>query len=126
MSSPYPDNAVQNLGSSGNVANATAAASLAAQPGRTNFLTGIFVSGAGATAGLVVVVTVTGLLGGTISFEYTFATGAAVGNTPLFVPFAVPLVASGPNVAITLSCPAGGTGNTNNCATISGYSIPNS
>lgn len=118
---PLPSGAVSVVGASGNVANAVAAASLPAVAGKTNYLTGFEITGSGATAGLPVSVTVTGLLGGTLTFTYTAAVGALVGNAPLIVPFPKPLAASAVNTAITVSCPALGTGNTNNCAVIHGF-----
>lgn len=120
----YPVGATPKAASSGNQANATAAASLAAVASKTNYLAGFSVSGAGATAGAAVSVTVTGVLGGPLSFTYVFASGAAVANQPLGQTFDPPLAASGPNTAITVSCPAGGAGNTNNTTTVWGYDAP--
>jgi hypothetical protein len=100
--------------SSGNVAAATAAATLAAVTGALNYLSGFSVSGAGATGALVVSVTVTGLEAGTLTFTYTAVAGVTLANTPLFVEFNPPLPASGEGVAIVVSCPTLGAGNTNN------------
>lgn len=109
--------------SSGNVANATAAATLTCPASRTMLISGFVVTGSGATAGAVVSVTVTGVTGGTMTFTYTAATGAAVTNTPLVVnfPFAIP--ASAMNTNIVVSCPALGAGNTNNSVVAYGYSV---
>lgn len=108
---------------SGNVANAQAVATLPAVAGKTNYLSGFTVTGSGATAGLPVVVTVTGLLGGTLSFVYTAAAGVLVANTPLVVTFARPIPASAVNTAIVVTCPALGAGNTNNAVVANGYVV---
>lgn len=102
-------------------ANATAAASLAAVVGKTNYLTGFMVNGSGATAAAAVVVTVTGLAVGTLSFIYCAAAGAGVINEPLRFTPAEPLPASAANTAITVSCPALGTGNAHNITTVMGH-----
>lgn len=115
--------AVQLGASSGNVANAVAAATLTAAAGATTFISGFQVTGAGATAGLPVIVTVTGLLGGTQSFIYTAAAGALLPNQPLIVDFNPPHPASAANTAIVVSCPALGAGNTHNCASVQGMRL---
>ena len=107
---------------SGNVANASAAGTLAAVAGRTNYITGFEVTGAGATAGLPVTVTVTGITT-PISYTYTATAGVLVANTPLLVEFPQPLPASAVNTAITVTCPALGSGNTNNTVNVHGFVI---
>src|SRR5262245_31020600 len=62
----------QKGASSGNVANASATASLAAVAGRTNYLEGFQVTATGATAALAVNVTVTGLVTGTLTYSFAF------------------------------------------------------
>jgi hypothetical protein len=109
--------------SSGNVANAAAVATLPATASVTNYVTGFEVTAAGATAGLPVIVTLAGIAGGTLSFIFVFPAGVLVGAQPLVVNFAAPLPASAVNTAITLTCPAGGAGNTHACATIHGFRI---
>lgn len=108
--------------SSGNVAGATATATLAAPSnGQTMFLTGIEVTGAGATAASVITGTIAGLLGGTISFNLAIPAGVTTGIAPLIVEFDTPLAASGPNAAIAVSFPSFGAGNTNACVNAHGY-----
>lgn len=121
INSGIPEDATPITASSGNVANASAAATLTAPAGKTAFIAGFVVSGAGATAGAVVSVTVTGVTGGTMTFTYTAVTGATVGNTPLVVslPYAVPASAMNTNIVVT--CPALGAGNTNNSVVAFGY-----
>jgi hypothetical protein len=87
------------------------------------YLSGFSVTGAGATAGAAVSVTVAGLLGGSRIFTYTFATGAVVGNSPLVMAFDPPLPASAINTAISVTCPASGAGGTNNTVVAQGYYV---
>jgi hypothetical protein len=119
----YPAGATPVVAASGNVANATATATMAATASVTNYIAGFEVTGAGATAGLPVTVTITGILGGTISYTYDFAAGALVGNLPLIVDFLPALPASAVNTAIVVSCPASGLGGTNNTVVVHGYRI---
>jgi hypothetical protein len=107
--------------SSGNQANASAAATLAAVAGKTNFLTGFDVTAAGATAAGVVTGTITGVLGGTRSFTFAVPAGATVAATPLVVEFLHPLQASAVNTAIVVTLPALGAGNTNATVNAQGF-----
>lgn len=108
---------------SGNVANGSAAATIPAVSGKTNYLTGFQIFGAGATAALAVDVTVTGLLGGTLTYTYGFVAGATLANTPINVAFDPPLPASAVNTAIVVTCPAGGSGAAKNTVNAQGYVI---
>ena len=117
---PYPLGS-SVVASSGNVANATATATIAAQAGKTALLNNLIVTGGGATAAAVVTCTITGLQGGTVSFIYGAQVGAGVPSVPLVVTFDAPLPASGANTAIVASCPALGAGNTRMVVTITGY-----
>src|SRR5215475_14176429 len=118
-----PSNVNQKGASSGNVANATATASLAAVSGRTNYLEGFTVTAGGATAALDVNVTVTGLVTGTFNYSFVFPLGAGVGAVPLVVNFDPPIKASAANTAITVTLPAGGAGNTNAAVNINGFDL---
>lgn len=111
------------FGASAIVANAAAVAVLTPAAGRKAYLAGFRVSGLGATGALEVLVTITGLEGGTITYGYNFVTGAGVGNPILepSLPFAFPGSAVGQ--AITVSCAAGGAGNVGNHAVAWGYQI---
>lgn len=117
----FPDGSTVVSASSGNVAAAVAAATIPAVVAKTNYLTGFAISGAGATAGLPVTVTITGVLGGTQSYTYVAAAGVLVANVPLVITFPYPLQATGTNVAIVVSCPSLGIGNTNNTTVAYGY-----
>ena len=116
-----PVGATSVIVSSGNVANASAVATIPAVAGRLNYLLGFTVSGSGATVGLPVTVTITGLLGGTQSYTYTAATGATVGNAQLQSNYAIALPASAINTAIVITVPALGAGNTNSTVTAHGF-----
>jgi hypothetical protein len=119
----YPTGSTPLSAGSANVANASGVATLTGTATTTVYITGFQVTGAGATAGAAVTVTVAGLLGGTRSFTYTFATGAAVTNQPLLVQFLVPLPASAVNTAIVVTCPASGAGGTNNTVNAQGFYV---
>jgi hypothetical protein len=109
--------------SSGNVAAAVATATLAAVTGKTNYITGFEITGAGATAGAVVSPTVTGVLGGTLTYTYASVTGPTLLNPTLAIAFTPPLAATGQGVAIAVSCPSLGAGNTNTTVVAHGYSL---
>jgi hypothetical protein len=106
--------------SSGIVANAAATASLPAVAAKTNSIAGFQITGLGATGASTVLVTLTGVLGGTQTYEIAVPAGATTPITPLIVSFSTPLPATGPNVAITVSAAAFGAGNTNAEANIQG------
>lgn len=122
LETEYPVDAVPTGASSGNVAAATATATLTAPAGKTMFITGFAVTGTGATAGLPVSVTVTGTVGGTQTYTYAAATGALIANQPLFISFPKAIPASGIATNIVVSCPTLGVGATNNTVVAYGYS----
>jgi len=109
--------------SSGNVANATATATLPAAANQVTYISGFEVTGSGTTAGAVFTCTVTGIVGGTLSYTYAAAVGAVVANTPLIVEYPIPIPASGPGVAIVVSCPALGATSTNNTVDAHGFQL---
>jgi len=108
-------------GTSGNVAAATATASLPAVAAKNNFITGLDFTFSGATAGSVVVATLTGLISGTVSYIISVPVGILIAGIPLSIRFNPAVPASVVNTAITFSCGSLGTGNTNACANIFGY-----
>lgn len=109
--------------SSGNVANASAVATLAGAAGATTYLSGFYISGAGATAASVVSATVTGLAGGTMTLTVVVPAGATTAIAPVFLDFNPPLPASAVNTSIVLTLPALGAGNTNASVTAWGFRI---
>lgn len=119
---PYPVGRVALVAASGNKANSSAAATLTPGSTVTAFIAGFEVTAAGATVGLPVTVTVTGILGGTLSYIFAAPAGALIIAQPLVVEFNPPLPASAVNTAIVVTCPALGTGNTNAAVVAHGYS----
>ena len=118
--SMQPAGATSKSASSGNVANATAAASLGAVASRTNSCSSISLDIGGATAGSIVLATLTGVIGGPLTFPIAVPTGATLVQQ-FSRTFSPPLQATAANVAIALSCPAAGLGSTNAAANITGY-----
>lgn len=119
----YPNGAIPINGKSAVVANAAAVATLDSDAGRTTYITGFEVTGGGATSGLLVDVTVAGLIGGTITYVYAAAVGALVANTPLLVNFSPPLPASAPDTDIVVTVPALGAGNTKCAVVAHGFKV---
>src|SRR6185312_15807009 len=112
-SSPYPTGATPITADSGNQANANAVATLAAVAGKTTYITGFALTASGATAALVVTVTVVGVITGTLHYIFTAPAAATAAATPLIVNFPTPIPASATNTTIVVTLPALGTGNTN-------------
>jgi hypothetical protein len=120
---PYPTTATPTTSSSGNQANAAATATLTGAAGVFTYLTGFEVTGTGATGVLIVLVTVTGLAGGTATYIYTFVAGVTTQNQSLIVAFNPPLKSSAVATNIVVSCPASGAGGTNNAVVAHGYTL---
>lgn len=120
---PFPAGATPLCSSSGNVANASAVATLTAAAGKTTYITGFEITGGGATAAALVQATLAGLLGGTATYIVGVVAGAALQNPGLSVQFSTPLPASAVNTAITLTVPALGAGNTNSAVVAHGFQI---
>lgn len=116
--------ATQLAVSSGNVAAATATATLPGVSGKTTYITGFSISGAGATAGSVVNATVTGLVGAaTLTYPVAAVAGAILNNTPILIQFNPAIPANAANTAIVISCPSLGLGNLNNAVNATGYQL---
>lgn len=113
--------AVQN--SSGNVAAAAAVATLAGAAGRTTYISGFEVTGAGATGAAVVTVVVSGILGGSLTYVLAIPAGATLQVTPLIVEFAPSLPASAQNTAIVVTAASFGAGNTNAATVAHGFQL---
>jgi hypothetical protein len=113
--SPQP-NATTVVAASGNAAAATCTATLAAVSGRTLFLEGFDLTASGPTTASAITFTVTGLLGGTLSYTITPIAGVLLNAFPnggLFFRFPTPLIASAANTAIAVVVPTLGAGSTN-------------
>lgn len=121
--SAYPAGAVPVSGNSGNVANSAAVATLPAAPGKTTYVTDFEITAGGATLGLLVNPTITGLLGGTATYVFGAVAGVLATDAPLIMPFPAPLPASASNTPIVLTLPSLGAGNTNASVTIHGYQL---
>ena len=109
--------------SSGNVAAASAVATLPAPTTGSWIVTGIEVTFAGATGAANAIGTITGLSGGTVSFIVTAPAGATVAGTPIKWDWPNGLRGI-PKTAVVLTLPTLGAGNTHACATIHGVMSP--
>jgi hypothetical protein len=107
--------------SSGNVAAATATATLPAIATKTNYLTGVDIDSGGATAAACVNLTITGLVGGTQTVPFCTVAGVAVQNARVQIRPPAPLPASAVNVAIVAALPSLGAGNTNAAVNAYGF-----
>ena len=110
--------------SSGNVAAATATATMAAANGLLNYVCGFSITGAGATGASVINPTLTGLNGGTITYTMAIVAGATLAQPQLDLRFSPCQPATALNTAITLTVPSFGAGNTNATVSIYGYRLP--
>lgn len=120
--SDLPVGATPIYATSGTVAAATATATLAGASGKTTYISGFSVTGAGASVALPVTVTVTGI-GATMSYTYTAIAGVLLANTPLSEKFTPPLPASTASAGISVTCPTLGGGNTKNTVNAYGYQL---
>lgn len=113
--------------SSSNAANAIASASVpapAAGSGKFAYLQRVQMVGLGATLLGSVNLTITGLVGGTITIPVPVVAGVLVPNAPLNLDFgATGIKAAAAETAITVSCPALGAGNTSNTVIATGYQL---
>jgi hypothetical protein len=107
----FPGLPVSN--SSGNVAAATATATLPAAAGKITSICGFAATAGGATAAAVVNLTVTNVTGGTMTYTFGANTGVGVPSAPLAVQFSPCLPANASNTTIVVSMPSLGAGNTN-------------
>lgn len=120
----YPTGATVLGSSSGNVANSSAVATLANDATLVGYLTGFEMTATGATSAAVKLLTVTGCVGGTLTYVVNVpATSAAVQLASLAVEFAPPLKAVDKNTDIVVTLPALGSGNTNACVNAHGYKV---
>src|SRR5260221_3292649 len=78
--SPYPPVAIPETATSGNIANNTAAATLATAAGKTTYITGFQCDSGGATASADVDITVTGWITATGHFALDSGTLTGVGS----------------------------------------------
>lgn len=107
--------------SSGTQAATTATCTLAASAGKTTYITGFQITGAGATGASVIAPTVTGVITGTMTYELAIPAGVTAPVTPLVVSFPIPVPASAVNTTIVVSAPSFGAGNTNASCVAQGF-----
>jgi hypothetical protein len=108
--------------SSANAAAANNVVLPAGGAGITTWVTGFDITGAGATAGSTIAVTVTGVVGGPLNYRIIIPAGAGVGIVPLVEDFGpVGLPGAAVNQAITVNVPSFGAGNTDAAVTVRGY-----
>lgn len=110
-------------GSSGNLVAAAGSATLTPPAGKLAYIANFTVTGGGATLGLMILVTVTGLAAGTQTYAVGIPAGALLGIAPFVVNFPYPLPASAPGVPIVVNIPSFGLGNTNAAVTAAGCAI---
>jgi hypothetical protein len=119
-SSQYPEGAIPLMAAAtGTTAGATA--TLAAAPGKINYLCGISVTPGSATTAIVITVTTTGF---TNNFTWSVgapATAAGVTGSPLNVSFNPCVPSNTPNTAITVAAGALGAGGAGQDVNIAGY-----
>lgn len=113
------------LAVSAQVAAAANNQTLQASPGRRTYISGFTVDGLGATGASVINVTITGLLGGTLTYTVSVPAGAgvALGAAALRIEFARPIPASADNTAIVVNVPSYGAGNTQANASAHGFAL---
>lgn len=119
-STTIPRGATPVNSSSGNVANAGCSATIGSFFD-TPYLTGFELTGGGATAASTIAVTITGLVGGTVTYEIVIPAGVNT-QVAVFLEFSVPLVGNaGANIVV--SVPAFGAGNLNAAVVAHGYHV---
>jgi hypothetical protein len=122
LASPYPLNAIPKNATSGDVAAATAAATLPATAGKTTYITGFTFTSTGSTSAATVDITVTDGTW-TLTFVYVSVAGATTANSLLNVNFPYPIPASATNTTIVASCPTLGSGNLHACMNAYGFQL---
>ncbi len=120
-SEPLPYGATAEASSSGDVAAATATATLAGAASKFTYITGLQISGGGATGASVIQCTITGAIGGTETIEVGVIAGATLAIAPVQVSFAKPLQSSAVNTSIVASCPSFGSGNAHAAVSAQGF-----
>ena len=119
--STYPSGAIPLSASSGNVAAATATATLPASPGRTTYICGFTVTAGGSTAAATVNVTVTNTPGGTLTYNFSTSTGVDAPSPALVEDYVPCLPANAQNTTIVVSMPTLGAANAHAAINVQGY-----
>lgn len=119
----YPVGATPVTASSGNVAAASAVATLAGVSGKTTYITGFRCGGGGATAASLVNITVAGVISGTQTYTMGPVAGATLISAPVERRWEPGIPASAANTAIVVTMPSLGAGNTNASCNAEGYQL---
>lgn len=120
----YPPGATIISATSGNVAAASATATLAGTSGKTTYINGFIITGAGATAASNVSCSVGTLIGGVIwNFTVVVPAGVNTAITPIVVMLPKAIPANATNTSISVTCPSFGAGNTNAAVNAFGYQL---
>ncbi len=101
--------------------SAACAASLPNDGANFWFCSGFEITSLGATAAGAVKATLTGLLGGTITYDMAIPAGVTTAAAPLVVQFPVALAGVGVSTDVVLTLPASGAGNTSANVVLHGY-----
>lgn len=120
---PYPSGATPITAASGNVAAATATATLAATSGKTTYICGFTATAGGATAVATVDLTVANVVTGTMTFSYSAAATANSPSPPLVVPLNPCIPANAVNTTIVVTLPSLGAGNAHAAVNAWGYQL---
>lgn len=103
-------------------AAAAIAATLPGVAGKTTWITGFSVTGAGATGASVITVTITGIAT-TMSYSVVIPAGVTANVAEMIIEFVDPIPASAVNTAIVVNVPSFGAGNTNAAVNAHGYQL---
>lgn len=117
----YYTESIPVTASSGNAAAAATNVTLPGVSGKTTYITGFTVTGAGATGASIIQVQVTNTVGGNMVFDLVIPAGVTTSITPLQVNFPLPIPATATNTGISVVVPSFGTGNTNAATVAYGY-----
>lgn len=122
MASSVPSGAVEKGSASADVAASAAVATLAATAAKTNRLTAVIIAGLGATAAGSADLTITGLLGGTVTIPIPVPALPA-GLQPIVLTFPGGLPGSAVNTAIVVTLASLGAGNLEAAVAAYGYAV---
>jgi len=108
---PYQTAQTPITGHSGNVGNATATATLTGTSSTTTYISGFQCEAGGATAAAIANITVSGVIGGNMTYSLGTPTGVTLTATPLIVKFDPPVPAAAANTTIVVTMTTLGIGN---------------
>ena len=121
----YPAGATA-LSASAVTANVEANPTFPAVAGKTNYISGLSITGGGATAAALITANLQGIINNGIanaSWILAVPAGVTLGIEPIVVTFDPPLPATAANLLVGLTVPAFGAGNTKVAAAIWGFVV---